>query len=210
MSDDVYRIQIDGEWLLEDLYSFPHTFSQAYAFLYTLNMPLDDFKEEQLRITFTSYPWLGGYSAVNFYNYLKATVAISDRPRVISIRYGSPGLFELGLAVSIAIGVGILVKTFIASAGGLHSLYNDIYKGLQERKLMRIEVKRKELVLEKERIQFIDDATQKLSHAMGFKNVEQINRLTGNPLATLKILLSFYRRIRTLTEYDRDGKVKFE
>jgi len=210
MVDDTYVIQMNGEWSLEDLYSFPHTFSQAYAFLYALNMPLDSSKEEQLRITFTSHPWFGGYSAVNFYNYLKAIVPISDRPKVISIKYGSPGLFELGLAVSIAVSVGILVKAFTAGAGSLHSLYNDIYRGLQERKLMRIEVKRKELVLEKERLQFIDDAIHKLSHAMGFQNVAEMNRLTGNPLATLKILLSFYRRIRTLTEYERDGKAKFE
>jgi hypothetical protein len=106
--------------------------------------------------------------------------------------------------------IGILVKTFTKGINELHSLYNGIYKSLQDRKLMQIEVKRRELVLENEQIQFIKEATEELSQMMGFRNVEQMNELTGNPLATLKILLSFYRRIRTLAGYEKDEKAKFE
>jgi hypothetical protein len=210
MADNTYKIQMNGEWTLEDLYWLPHVYSQVYAFLYTLNIPLTDDREEQLYITFTAHPWRGGYSAVNFYSYLQNLVPRPDRPRVVSIQYGSPGLMELGLAVSIAISIRVLVKTFSMGIIDLHSLYNSIYKGLQDRKLMRIEVKRKELALEKEQLQFINEAVRKLSQMMGFKNVEQINKLTGNPLATLKILLSFYRRIRTLAGYEEEKKAKFE
>ena len=210
MADDTYKIQMHGEWTLEDLYLLPRVYSQVYALLYVLNMPLADDREEQLYITFTAYPWRGGYSAVNFYSYLQNLVPRPDRPRVVSIQYGSPGLLELGLAVSIAIAIGVLVKNFSSVILDLHAIYNSIYKGLQDRKLMRIEVKRRELALKKEQLQFINDATQKLSQMMDFKNVEQINKLTGNPLATLKILLSFYRRIRTLAGYEEEKKAKFE
>jgi hypothetical protein len=210
MADNIYKIQMNGEWTLEDLYWLPHVYSQVYAFLYALNMPLTDYDEERLYITFTAHPWLGGYSAVNFYGYLQNLVPSSDRPRIVSIQYGSPGLMELALAVSIALSIGVLIRTFSRGIIDLHSLYNSIYKGLQDRKLMRIEVKRKELALENEQIQFVNEAVQKLSQMMGFENVEQINKLTGNPLATLKILLSFYRRIRTLAGYEEEKKAKFE
>ena len=210
MVDGTYKIQMHGEWTLEDLYLLPHVYSQVYALLYALNMPLEDDKEEQLYAAFTAYPWRGGYSAVNFYSYLQNLVPRPDRPKVVSIQYGSPGLLELGLVVGIAISIGYLVKNFSRVIIDLHAVYNDIYKGLQDRKLMRIEVKRRELALETEQLQFINDASQRLSEMMGFKNVEQINRLTGNPLATLKILLSFYRRIRTLAGYEEEKKAKFE
>ena len=210
MADNTYKIQMNGEWTLEDLYWLPHVYSQVYAFLYALNMPLTDYGDEKLYITFTAHPWLGGYSAVNFYSYLQNLVPRSDRPRVVSIQYGSLGLLELGLVVSIALSIGVLIKTFSTGINDLHSLYSSIYKGLQDRKLMRIEVKRRELAIEKEQLQFINEAAQKLSQMMGFKNVEQINELTGNSLATLKILLSFYRRIRTLAGYEKDEKAKFE
>jgi hypothetical protein len=36
-----------------------------------------------------------------------------------------------------------------------------------------------------------------------------LNKLTGNPISTLKILLSYYRRIRTLSEYVAKGKANF-
>jgi len=210
MTDNTYRIKMNGDWTLEDLYWLPHVYSQVYAFLYALNMPLTDYGEERLHITFTAHPWLGGYSAVNFYGYLENLVPRSDRPRIVSIQYGSPGLMELALAVSVALSIGALIKTFSRAVLDLHSLYSSIYRGLQERKLMRIEVKRKELALESEELQFINEAAQKLSEMMGFENVEQINELTGNPLATLKILLSFYRRIRALAEYEKEKKAKFE
>lgn len=47
-----------------------------------------------------------------------------------------------------------------------------------------------------------------MAKMIGLSDIEQMNRKTGSPLKTLKILLSLYRRIRTLAEYQNKGKTK--
>ncbi len=208
MANERYRVSIDGEWTLADLYRFPRTYLQLYSFFYVLRgeVPVDLERREQ---AFRAHPWRGGYSAVNFYNDLGYLVPPSDRPRIQSIRFESPGWIDLGLAVGVAITIGKLVSAFTNAGAQLNALYSDIYKGLHERKLMRIKAKREELQLHREQLQFLEESCQTLSRLMGLKNLEQLHALTPNPLATLKILLSVYRRVRTLAGYEDAGKAKF-
>ncbi len=49
---------------------------------------------------------------------------------------------------------------------------------------------------------------EELAKLMGFKNLAEMNALTGNPLVTLKMLSSMYRRLRTLDEFEEEGKTK--
>lgn len=214
-----YKINIDGEWTLEDWYLFPHTYSQVYAFMYSLkeirkidNEIIDSFNialDERIQFTYTSQPWRGGYSAVNFYNYLKTLVPSQYRPRIKAAHYGSPGFLELILFVPIAKSIKEIVRCFCESGISLHSLYNEIYKGMQERKLLQINVKKQELELKESDLRFINSAMQSLAKLMGFKNIKDLHRVTRNPLTSLKIILSFYRRIKLLANYTTKGKTKF-
>ncbi len=210
MPSSTYRIEIDGDWTLEDLYTFPRTYSQLYSVLFVLDETnLSDVDEERAERTFQAHPWRGGYSAVNFYGWLGYLVPRRDRPRIASIRYASPGWIELALAVGVAANLGRLVSTFVKAGHELNGLYSEIYKGLNDRKLMKVNAKREELDLRQDEVRFLEDATQRLSRLMGFPNVAAIHRLTGNPLATIKILLSIYRRLRKLAAYEEAGKAKF-
>src|SRR5918992_1629180 len=106
MAEDTYKINIDGVWTLADLYEFPHTYSQVYALTYSLTYsfdPLGDADDEKLGITFISYPWRGGYSAVNFYRYLQQNIPREDRLKLISVKYGSPGWIELGTELGVGL-----------------------------------------------------------------------------------------------------------
>jgi hypothetical protein len=213
MKAETYRISIDGDWTLEDWYVFPRTLSQVYAFLYSMTA-VSESKEEpdeddHLYITYTAHPWRGGYSAVNFYNYLQNLVPGPLRPRVVSAQFSSPGWFELGLAVAVALSIKRIVKAFCDAGREINSLYNEIYNGLQERKLLSISVKRKELQLEREVVEFIDLSMKCLARMMGFEGVRELYKVTPNPLAAVKILLSFYRRVGTLAEYQQKGKAEF-
>jgi len=214
-----YKINIDGEWTLEDLYLLPHTYGQVYGFMYSLmeikeisSETLDDFNidfDERIFFTYTSQPWKGGYSAVNFYNYLKNLVPPEHRPRIKAIHYGSPGFMELVLFVPIAIVIKEIIKSFCDAGKSINSLYNEIYKGMQERKLLRIDVKKKELELKEADLRFINSSIKSLAELLGFKNVKELNKATKKSLTSLKILLSFYRRIRLLVDYTNKGKTKF-
>src|SRR6267378_4501008 len=195
MARDRYRIAIDGDWSLVDLYRFPRTYSQLYSFFYAI-LQRDTVDLERLQHVFQAHPWLGGYSAVNFYNELGFLVPPLDRPRIESIRYESPGWIELGLLVGAAVAIGKVVSAFTTAGGQLNALYSDIYKGLQHRKLMRIKVKREELRLDREEVQYLEQSCQSLARLLGFKDLEQLQDLTPNRLATLKVLLSLYRRVK--------------
>lgn len=130
------------------------------------------------------------------------------RPKVKSIQYASPGWLELAVIVGIALNIKKIVLCFTESANELNKLYNNIYKGMQDRKMMKIEAKRQTLLLTKEQTDFAIESANNLSRLLGFENVAQIQKLTKNPLATLKILLSFYRKIKILSEFTDKGKIK--
>ena len=45
---------------------------------------------------------------------------------------------------------------------------------------------------------------------IGLENVRQLDEKTGNKLISLKILLSFYRRLKVLADYQLNGKADFD
>ena len=209
MPQETYKISIDGKWTLEDLYVFPHTYEQVYYLMYSLLPQEDEFAQERIQRAYSVFPWRGGYSAVNFYNRLKYVLPRKERPAIVSIQYASPGWLELTLIVGVAFSIERLVKMIASSLKHANSTYHEIQMGLQKRKLLRIEVKRKTLQLKKEELEYIEDALSRMCALLGFRNIEELNGKTGSPHKTLKILLSFYRRIRTLAEYQSKGKTKF-
>ena len=71
-----------------------------------------------------------------------------------------------------------------------NQVYSEVRKGMRERDLMKINVKRQELELARDKIQFIESCNEQLSELLKFENRQEIKRLTSNPLTTLKILLS--------------------
>jgi hypothetical protein len=148
----------------------------------------------------------GWLSAVNFYNQLGYIVPLRDRPRIHSIRYASPGWLELTLAVAIASNIERMVEAFSKSGKHLNSLYKEIYKGLHQRRLMRIKVRRQEIALRRDQIRFAEESAKALSKLLNFKHLDELDKLTNNPLGSLKILWSVYRRVRELAKYEKKGK----
>lgn len=208
MEQSNYKITIDGKWTLEDLYVFPRTYEQVYYLMYSLLPQEDEVALERIQRAYSVFPWQGGYSAVNFYNDLKYVLPKNQRPSIVSIYYSSPGWIELAILTGVAISVERLVKTIANTINHANTVYHNIYTGLQKRRLLRIETKRKELQLEKEEMEYVEESLHQMARLLGFQNPAEINERTGNPYITLKILLSLYRRIRTLAEYQRNGKTK--
>lgn len=201
-TEGTYSIQIDGEWELSDLYIFPRTFEQTYYLFYPLLPIHDEWDSERIDHAYSSFPWQGGYSAVNF-------TPRGQRPELISFNYASPGAMELALILGVAIAVGRIVKSVASSINEVNTTYSNIIKGMQERKIMRIEGRRKTLNLRKEEAEFVEKSLSAMARILGFRNISDINERTGNPYVSLKILLSLYRRVRTLAEYERKGKADF-
>src|SRR5216684_1860029 len=205
----VYTIDIDGEWSLEDLYIFPHTFEQVYFLTYSLFTDHDEYNMERIQRAYSAFPWRGGYSAVSFSNTLKYIVPRPQRPELVSINYSSPGLMEIGLILAVAVSVGKIVKSVAKSIDTANATYGNVMKGMQERKLLRLEERRRELNLRRSEMKYIEESLGRMAGLLGFDNIKEMNERTGNAYVSLKILLSLYRRLRTLADYERKWKAIF-
>jgi hypothetical protein len=209
LSPGAYSIDINGDWSLTDLYIFPRTFEQTYYLFYSLLPGNDESDLERVKHTYSAFPWQGGYSAVNFYNQLRYVVPSEHRPELISIHYSSPGLLELGVVLGVAITIGRIIKSVALSINEINTTYTNIMKGMQDRKILRLEERRRSLNLSKEEREYVEQSLEAMARILGFENIKEINERTGDPYKSLKILLSLYRRVRTLADYEREGKAVF-
>ena len=201
-----YKIYIDGEWSLEDLYIYPRTFEQIYFLLDSLFSEHDEDDSERVHHAFSAHPWYGGYSAVNFYNELKYITPPAKRPRIISIKYSSPGWIELQLIMDVVEKIAVLVTKVALSITAVAGAYNTIIKGLQDRDLFRLKKKTALQKLKQSELEYIDQCVKTLANALDLRNIPELNKRTGHPYITLKILLSLYRRVKTLVDYREEGK----
>ena len=208
------RLSLDGEWSLLELSSFGRQYVQVYSFLYAIQHgappeDLDDgpFGFNRVLRAFEVFPWAGGWSAVGFYESLRVSVPEEYRPRIVAIKYESPGYIDLGVFLSSALAISALVRHVCTSIRQADQTYHQIYTHARERKLLR---RRADLELNLEELKFAEDAAKRLGTAMGFKGMDDLRRLTDNPVVQMKILLSLFRRVRGLAEFQNSDQIKFD
>jgi hypothetical protein len=204
----LYRIDIDAEWSLVDLYRFPHTYTHVYAFLYSLSQA-QRLSREAVNAIYRRHPWRGGYSAVNFYGDLYFAMEETHRPMVNSMRYSSPGFIELAALVLVATQIEKIVATLAKCVDVADATYDRIYKRAKKRKLLALDVKRREREHSREEIEFMVESSKELARLLHLENLDQLQARTEDHLGTLKIMLSFYRRARELVDFQISGKVRF-
>jgi hypothetical protein len=201
-----YPIHMDGRWTLEDLYKFPRTYEQAYFALDALTPSESQVDFDRVERAFRAFPWQGGYSAVNFYNQLKYATPIGARPEVLSIQYASPGAITLSLILEKAELLAAIVGAVAGSITVCNTLYNKIMNDLQHRKLLRIKVERENIALRREELDLIREYNREMAAILQIGTPDALDARTGRPLVSLKILLSVFRRVRTLADYKNKGK----
>jgi hypothetical protein len=204
-----YRVLLDGRWKLEDLYTFPHAFSQCYAFIYCMDTPLDPRERDRINEAFEGYPWKGGYSYVNIYVIFHHQVPPRYRPEVKSISYASPGwldiLLNTDVALQVAKSVGILAGSAVAAAKAYATSMKYITQVSVERKHAQLE----EMKLTQAQNKTFMSMCEDMAKFLGFKSVKELHERTGNPEVSLKLLGAHYRRTIQLVEFVKDGKASF-
>lgn len=203
---DVYRIPIDGRWSLEDLYVFPRAYEQVYFAFEAVAPMQSDAAEQRIRRAFAAYPWQGGYSAVSFNNQLKYATPPQNRPTIQRFQYSSPGVIDLLLNLPLAIHIGAVVTSVSASILACNKVYNTIHTDLQKRKLLRLEVERKRAELTRDEFDMVMEMSDRMAKILDIRSARFVHERTGDPLKSLKILLSVYRRVRTLAAFKIKGK----
>ena len=204
-----YRIYIEGRWEISDLYVFPHRYAEVYSFLYALGAAGSP-DESAFREAFERYPWQGGYSAVNFYDDLYGSIPREQRLEIKRIEYASPGFIELGAILVIATQVDKILTKVFHTWDKVDRVYDGIHRRYRRRRLARLNARERERKLEEEHVRFAIEACKELSEAMGLEQHEALARLSPDPIARLKILMSFWRRLRELVHFIDEGKVRVE
>jgi hypothetical protein len=202
-----YRILMDGRWELKDLYAVPHYFEQCYSFIYCFDATVRPIDINRIAFALRGYPWRGGYSYLNIYSVLRMQITWRDRPRIREIKYASPGWLDLALNHDVALQVAKAVSALAGSAAVAAKSYAVAHKALTSVKTEREKAKLKNIKLTAEQ----DATLMKLcdSHArfLGFQSVKALNKQTGSPDVTLRLLLAHQRRLRELGRYIEKGKI---
>jgi len=220
------KLFLDNEWDFLKFSELPRDYIQLYSLFFFCQEPLEPLTKrewagefrDRLFYTFTRQPWIGGFSVVNFYNDLYYQIPPKLRPKIVSIRFSSPGFIELGVVIGVARTIAYLVDVVCNSIKNINSVYGEIHEGLRERKLNKKNLKRltktgrkKRLSLHSEDKEFIDESLSAFSDLLKIdpKTSKSLEVLTNsNKLLQLKILLSAYRRIKSIAKQQNAGDVK--
>lgn len=200
-----YRLILDKDWLLEDLYNIPRAFDQCYSFIYCLDSKLDSHDRERVN---SAFPWRGGFGYVNIYSVMRSQVPWRDRPRVKAIQKASPGWLDLLLNADVAIQVAKSV-TALSGAGVVATKgYASIRKILSQIKVNQQKDKLNELEFINMQHKMLMTMCETIAMFVGFKNVQELHASTESPEVSLKLLSAHYRRTSVLLDYVRTGKVR--
>ena len=203
-----YRVLLDGRWSLEDLYQFPHAFSQCYAFVYCLDSSLHPRDRERINVALAGYPFRGGYSYVNIYTVLRNQVPVKERPAIKSISYASPGWLDIILSPEVAIlvakSVGILAGSVVAAA----KAYTITMKYLSQVAVDRKRAELQSMQITRDQHKTVVLMCEDMAKFLGFKSVKELHQHTGNPEVSLKLLAAHYRKTSQIVEFVNDGKVE--
>lgn len=205
-NEQTYRVLLDEDWELEDLYSFPHALSQCYSFIYCLDSELQPKDRERINFALREYPWRGGYSYVNIYTVLKHQIPPYDQPKIKSIQKSSPGWLDLILNKEVAYQVAgalTVMSGAIVSAIAAYKQANHL--------LLSINAARRKAKLENAKatateLKAINAMCVELAKNLGFKNLAELHNHTGDSEVSLKLLMAHHRRMSVLIEYAEQHK----
>jgi hypothetical protein len=220
MNDDVgvARIRIQGDWELEMVGALSHVYVQVYSAACFLLAPIDLFAEspvstvpqgtvvpsiphlltDEQETGRYSYPWRGGFSAVNFFRSVHAQLPVRYRPDILEIAYASPGFIELA---GYCAALSLVVSTVTKNANRILVVYKNIQDEIRKNKLNKLEERQRNA-----QVSFMEHAYAQLTQAMELPEVadKRLHDVTKNDRwARLKIALALARRIDRLAHFER-------
>ena len=158
-----YILTVDGSWELLELSSFGRQYVEVYSVIYALQAvrPVDP-TEDQFRWALRAFPWKGGWSSVSFFQSVVAVVPAKLVPRIVRINYASPGEIQLLLAVTAALRLKHIVDSVCSIAERVNAAYDTLHKSAQERKLLTLDVKRREREFTRDELKFAANTSEEL------------------------------------------------
>ena len=197
-----YAALLEDTWDTPELSDFPVKFQQAYLAVYMYGPQSKGTASPVAH----NYPWKGGFSAVHFYNNLRAQVPPEARPKLTALVYSSPGYVRWDLDRSGIAAMRIALDNFDNDRETIIGLANAAYATIRKNNLN-----------DKHLDTIGDDINNSLgplfidlAGALGSVDGTRIRDVHGdNNFVCLKIVLSVYKRIRFLSELRDRARVMF-
>lgn len=199
---------LNEDWVLEDLYEFPHALSQCYSFIYCLDSSLTPKDRNRINLALREYPWRGGYSYVNVYTVFKNQLPVRDRPKISSIKKASPGWLDLALNTGVAYQLAAAVSALSGSLIGAIAAYKKAYTLLLSINAARRKADIERIASTAAELKAFNAVCVELAKHLGFKSLNDLHKHTGDPEVSMKLLMAHYRRMSILVEYEKKGKAK--
>lgn len=208
---EIQTYAIDGSWDLPDFSQFYSKVTDLYSFFLSLSEYVSPTGRLDLKKAigeaFRGHPLRGGSSYINLYNDLYDAQDIDDRLIVKRIQYASPGRVDVDGRADIFEMINLSLDLFAANYNSIKTEYLEIHKYLHNSHLLKRDAVRIEL--ESGISKFILNKSKEFASIMHLDQLDLIYKLTDkNPLSTIKILLSFYRRMERYYLFFAEGRVK--
>jgi hypothetical protein len=203
-----FKVNMDGEWDLDDLRTLTTSIRLAYAYFYwALQEPL--YVDQTVRGGLSRYFWTGEYVGDRFAQTLYDHIPEKKRLKLVSIHYASPGWMELAGFVPVIMGLGWVTRIWIKNFDQAFDLFKKVDNYFSERKLRDL---RKTGSIKDIDGDFIDEARTlcfEYGRYLGLKDkeIENVITLVGNPIAALRLLVAMSSEARRLHELEAHGKI---
>ena len=112
----------------------------------------------------------------------------------------------MALNADVAIKVAKAVTALAAASVAATAAYASIQKTLTGIKVSREKARLEYMQITRAQVQQVLKMCDDIAQFVGFKNVKDLHRRTGNPEVSLKLLLAHYRRMRSLVDFRKKGK----
>jgi hypothetical protein len=205
------RILVDGNWEISDFNDLYGGFSDLYSFTDGLEKFEDPNTAAEVRRTIVrafDKQWQGGGSYGSFYRSMRGAQAPSERIGLSGFEYHSPGFVDLEGRADLLNSVTNVLQEFGRKQVELAKGYKDLYNYLQVNKLLSLPADRfdRRSPLAKS----IEQRAAEFSEVLPASKWETLMRLAGgDQLVAAKVLLSLYRRINRLNDFQLQGRVTF-
>lgn len=198
------QIKIDGRWGLDDLRTFSDRLQDAYAFVYAMKSESQS-TTSRMHALFSKHPWRGGYSSLNFFNEVYAAIPHKEAARIREMHYASPGRILIDVNASVAEYMVHLLRE-MSSSTETDNAYKNIRSSLRRKKWLG--KAKSDIELSSHDIVALKEHSYEFAGFLHLEDkFERVNSFADqDPLAAVKILLAFYRKMSDLLSYIQTGK----
>lgn len=206
----VLRLEVDGDWDIDDLLALSEGLAEAYGLFYPLVAP-DEQVRDRLHDLLRKQFWSGDFETRHFGRYLYRSVPKEDGLRIRSFSYASPGAMEIVCVLAVLLMLSRVVRSWIQTGDDFIELWKKVDGFFEKRKSLRRPPKRLDL---DDGLALSSDEARTLvfevGDGLGFDVIscERLIDILGNPIAALKFLVAAGNEGQKLARLERAGLLR--